>query len=96
MFHLVCVGWVFFRAESFDIAMSMLSRLFYWQGGLLIGRRFALITLVCALLHVGAALWPSVRRRRPGPVVQGGLAALTAYALILLAADTAPFIYFQF
>jgi len=95
-FHLVCLGWVLFRAPSVELAGAMFGRLFVWQDGLVVGRRFAVIVLFCALLHAGAFLWPKLSEYRLGPVFQGALAAAAAYAMIVMAPGTVPFVYFQF
>lgn len=95
-FHLVCLGWVMFRSPSIEVALGMLSKLVLWQDGLVIGRRFAVIVVFCALLHIASALLPKIHEWRPGPVLQGAVAAIAAYVLIVAAPDTVPFVYFQF
>jgi alginate O-acetyltransferase complex protein AlgI len=101
-FHLVCLGWVFFRADSVDTALNMLGRLVTGWGA-----PTTLVTpLVLLAIGVGIgaqylprapaeALKDLLVRARPVPL---GLAA--AFVLFLITAlgpqGVAPFIYFQF
>ena len=101
-FHLVCIGWVFFRAESFDSLWVFIARMFtIWDLGSIgqtQGLAWALLlaTLVTAqgLLGEtgrGARIWC----RLPAPV-QGAALALLVVAAGLLHVDRVAFIYFQF
>ncbi len=96
MFHLACFAWVLFRAPDIESAWIILVKLVVWEDGPIIGRRVIMLTVFCAILHLSAELWPRIREWQPGPIVQGALAATTAYALIILAPESAPFLYFQF
>ena len=99
-FHLVCLGWVFFRAESADRAFEVLGRLVA-PGAIEIVTPAVLVLVV---IGIGVQYVP----RRLGPVLEARAAALSPAALGavlgvgLLAVDAlgpqgvAPFIYFQF
>lgn len=99
-FHIVCLGWILFRAESFDLAMQML------QGLGRIGPVTALTPLLLTLIVGGLAMhWLPPRavegvaeRLRTAPSLTLGL--LIGAAILLVEAvrpeGVAPFIYFQF
>jgi alginate O-acetyltransferase complex protein AlgI len=101
-FHVVCLAWVFFRAESFDLALQMLGRLVTgW------GEPSPLVTPLVLVTIAGMLASQFVPERYPhrvqlafsraAPVVQG-LALAGCFFLIdaLGPAGVAPFIYFQF
>ncbi|MEX1279834.1 MAG: MBOAT family protein [Acidimicrobiia bacterium] len=99
-FHVVCLGWVFFRADSFETALAILGRLADW------GPAPAVTPLVLALvvgsiavqyIPHGARLRLREGFARLSPV--GMTAALGLFLLVLDALGpegVAPFIYFQF
>ena len=101
-FHVVCFGWIFFRAETFDGALELIGRLFTaW------GESSPLVTPGLLLVIGGALLFQflpkdAVRRfevvfSRLAPAMQ---AASLGVGLVLIDAlgpeGVAPFIYFQF
>lgn len=97
-FHLVCIGWVFFRAENLDAALRLFATLargsWQWSPPLLPA---ALSLALCAAWQI---LSESMRgRKAEGLAWQGfqtaAVAAGTALAFVYSTAD-APFIYFQF
>ncbi|MBU1383703.1 MAG: MBOAT family protein [Alphaproteobacteria bacterium] len=99
-FHIVCLGWILFRAESFDLAMQML------QGLGRIGPVVMLTPLLLTLIVGGLAMhWLPPRaiegaaeRLKTAPSLTLGL--LVGAAILLVEAvrpeGVAPFIYFQF
>lgn len=99
-FHIVCLGWILFRAESFELAMQML------QGLGRIGPAVMLTPLVLTLIVGGLAMhWLPPRaiegmagRLKAAPSLTLGL--LIGAAILLVEAvrpeGVAPFIYFQF
>jgi D-alanyl-lipoteichoic acid acyltransferase DltB (MBOAT superfamily) len=99
-FHIVCLGWILFRAESFDLAMQML------QGLGRIGPVVMLTPLLLTLIGGGLAMhWLPPRaiegaaeRLKAAPSLTLGL--LIGAAILLVEAvrpeGVAPFIYFQF
>jgi len=101
-FHVVCIGWIFFRADSFDLAGEMITGLFTgW------GEASALVTggvLLAIAVGIGSQYLPArvpqliMARFSRLPVL--GQAAVLAFALMFTHAmgpgGVAPFIYFQF
>ena len=104
-FHLVCLTWVFFRAQDFTVSMEVLSRILRWQPGsgelpdLVVGERLLLLLGTLILVDVSQA-----RRGDHAVMVSWhwipralGYAALILMTLTLgNLFDEAPFIYFQF
>lgn len=101
-FLLVCVGWVFFRAQSFADAWTILTRMLQPMAGSPLPRELALVGLACltvlALGHLVAAgiRWQHLERRLPAPVMGLALACLFLLTQFLLPIDVKAFIYFQF
>jgi alginate O-acetyltransferase complex protein AlgI len=98
----VCVGWVFFRAQSLADARVILHGLLGGVSGLALAPAEAQVVLACLaamfLGHVFGTLgWPrKLEERLPAPIAGAGLAfALTLYFL-LLPHNARAFIYFQF
>lgn len=99
-FHIVCLGWILFRAESFDLAMQVL------EGLGRIGPVVMLTPLMLTLIIGGLAMhWLPPRaiegmaeRLKTAPSLTLGL--LIGAAILLVEAvrpeGVAPFIYFQF
>ncbi len=99
-FHIVCLGWILFRAESFDMAMAML------RGLGRIGPVVMLTPLLLTLIVGGLAMhWLPPRaiegvaeRLKTAPSITLGLLIGAAFLLIeaVRPEGVAPFIYFQF
>jgi alginate O-acetyltransferase complex protein AlgI len=100
-FHIVCLGWILFRAENFDLAMQVLIGLGRWW------QPAAMVTPLLLTLIVGglAMHWLPPRaieglaeRLKTAPSLT--LALLLGVAFLLVEAvrpdGVAPFIYFQF
>ncbi len=99
-FHIVCLGWILFRAETFPMAMQMLTGLGRFEPATLV-TPFVLTLIVGGLaMHwlppraaEGIATW-----LKPAPSLTMGL--LVGVAILLVEAvrpdGVAPFIYFQF
>lgn len=108
-FHVVCIGWVFFRAETMPSALAILSKLFFLAGSGLPELTivnvqepviFMLLPFVLLLLVAGQLLSGYLASLRqmvlPVPVRAACLAALIAM-LVVFTPDTSPrFLYFQF
>ena len=101
-FALVCIGWVFFRADSLETAFALLGRLFT---GWLTPTEFVTPLVVFTIAGMLALqFWPrglglrlqsGLSRLKPVPLgVVLGLALLVI--AILGPPGVAPFIYFQF
>jgi len=101
-FVLVCVGWIFFRSQTFADAGTMLTHMLWPTPGLgLKTAATALVLLGLALVWVEGAVGGAgglARRisRWPEPVLAGGLAACLVLAMLLLPQTSKVFIYFQF
>jgi D-alanyl-lipoteichoic acid acyltransferase DltB (MBOAT superfamily) len=100
-FHLVCLGWVFFRAETFAQAFEVLEGISSLRAGAVNWNAAGLtvflgaITLLINLVQRNGAdhgimlTWPAPAR--------GVVYAVLALGLLIFAGgDTIPFIYFQF
>jgi alginate O-acetyltransferase complex protein AlgI len=100
-FHVVCLAWVFFRAESFSAAGVMLARLVTGWGGAQIVTP-ALIALIVGAIAAqfsprGLGLWLQAAFSRLGPLPQAATLALALFVIDTLGPQgVAPFIYFQF
>jgi len=101
-FHLVCLAWVFFRADSLSTAFTMIGRIFTtFQLSAPILTPAVLIAIAVGL---GAQYVPrpSVEHAlalfsRVGPVLQGVTLAFTLMIIDALGPEgVAAFIYFQF
>ena len=102
-FHLVCLTWLFFRAESLSQAMGMLASLFSggWAGGPF---ESSAIGLICFFLlpWLGYELWVDKRKQEPALVEcawwKRALAYIYLVTMILYfsAPEKNEFIYFQF
>jgi alginate O-acetyltransferase complex protein AlgI len=100
-FHVVCLAWIFFRAETFDVAWEIIWRLLTAWGGADAVTPLLLLVIAGSL---AAQFWPpnfSTRVQlsfsRLAPAAQ---AATLAVGLVMIDAlgpeGVAPFIYFQF
>jgi D-alanyl-lipoteichoic acid acyltransferase DltB (MBOAT superfamily) len=101
-FHFVCLGWVFFRADSFGTAFRVLGRLVTGWG---VGPELvtpALLAVLAASIAVQYLPPQPAERLQVGfsrlrPALQGVIVAV-CLAVITIAGPqgVAPFIYFQF
>lgn len=100
VFHGICLSWVFFRAETFGDAWTLLGRLGAWKSPQLLSLFTLLLLLAgfCAQLGDGNRLEPVWRWfNRQNFLLQGVLAALILTVILGLGPQgVAPFIYFQF
>ncbi|MEM9732114.1 MAG: MBOAT family protein [Pseudomonadota bacterium] len=100
-FHLVCLAWVFFRAENMDGALTMLATFAAFEAGPSILTWFALALIFTSLaFQFGPARLPNRTGAMLGtmPLWITGLIFISGLLLTLWLAPggTAPFIYFQF
>jgi alginate O-acetyltransferase complex protein AlgI len=100
LFHGVCLGWVFFRSPSFDVAFTMLHRLAVPGGATLLT-----VPVTLALLAGLAGQFQPLRWRKVLELEMGCWPALARGAVFAAAISTievlgpsgvAPFIYFRF
>jgi alginate O-acetyltransferase complex protein AlgI len=97
----VLVGWIFFRAESWSVAMVYLGRMLSWnQDGMRLISPYILAALgVVLLTHLFVDKdrnWSHEIADQPARLRVAAYAALTIVVATLAATDSAPFIYFQF
>jgi alginate O-acetyltransferase complex protein AlgI len=97
----VCLGWIFFRATTFESAATMLQKLFVPAGGLdppLHWRSLCytlVVVVIChALAHYG--IWKRLAVRFPAVLLGFGYAVVLTLALVLAPDAGKAFIYFQF
>ncbi len=100
-FHLVCLGWVFFRAQSMGDIGTILERLVTWSAGTgaAISTFGVWVLLLAMVLHylprrLPAAAGDWVLER--SPYLQGAMAATALAVIGLVFSGSQPFIYFQF
>jgi alginate O-acetyltransferase complex protein AlgI len=99
-FHLVCLGWVLFRATSFTNAEAVLSRLAHPGPAPLVTP----LVIGAIVVSIGSQYVPSdavarAQRRFADltPVAQGALLAAALYVITTLGPQgVAPFIYYRF
>ena len=101
-FALVCVGWVFFRADSMETAFSLLGRLItgWWTPSESLTP--LVVFTIAGMLAMqfwprGFGLWlqSGLSRLKPAPL--GIVFALALLVIVILGpSGVAPFIYFQF
>lgn len=99
-FHVVCVAWVLFRAESFEIAADFLGGIVTAPlgGGV---EWWAILVIVGALLMqmIPSDLLLTIRERGADtdPLLQGAVLGIWIALIVALGPEgVAPFIYFQF
>ncbi|WP_298126319.1 MBOAT family protein [Brevundimonas sp.] len=99
-FHVVCLGWILFRAETFDLAVAMLEGLRRW-GPVVMTTPFVAVLIVGGLaMHwlPPRAVEGMTERLKAAPSITLGLLLGVAFLLIeaVRPEGVAPFIYFQF
>ncbi|MEO7556650.1 MAG: MBOAT family protein [Acidimicrobiales bacterium] len=98
-FHVVCLGWVFFRASSFANAFAVLGRLFQHGTVPIDGWVVAVVVGMLALQHVPARAMRRAQAEWSRWSMRWQVASLVAVLLlvdVLGPTGVAPFIYFQF
>jgi alginate O-acetyltransferase complex protein AlgI len=100
-FHLVCLGWVFFRATSMSIAFTMIGRLFTAWGSAPMVTPLVVITIVGSIAsqYVSPDLVGNIQKAfsRQTVVVQGAILGAVLLGITTLAPEgVQPFIYFRF
>ena len=101
VFHLVCVAWIFFRADSFATAWGYLGQILTFTGEL---DRTSLFTVGLVFVALALHAIPRGSSRRVAEALEpwprwalGALAGVAVVGIDALGPDgVAPFIYFQF
>jgi len=101
MFHLICLGWLFFRADSLGHIYLMLENVIGLRGPVDLGllRPLLLYALPLVLAETAQRVFgrSSVLGVRPAPAWVKCIGyAVLAYLLVYYGASAASFIYFQF
>jgi D-alanyl-lipoteichoic acid acyltransferase DltB (MBOAT superfamily) len=100
-FHIVCLGWVFFRADSFSSALTLLGRLFTVWGRAPLVTPLLVATIAGMLFtqYLPKDLVGHAQRAfaRQGLGVQGAILGMVLLAITTLGPPgVAPFIYYRF
>jgi alginate O-acetyltransferase complex protein AlgI len=100
-FHFVCFAWIFFRAETVDRAIALLSQLFTFTTGTSnLAFPMVLIIALSFIAHWMPDVGFDVARngfvRMPAPVQAGVLFALALGLYFVASSDVVPFIYSRF
>ena len=100
-FHVVCLGWVFFRADSFGTAMTLLGRLFTAWGSAPLVTPLVLLALAVGIgmqfvpADAGERIQMALSKLRPV-----ALGVALGFVLFLITSmgpqGVAPFIYYKF
>ncbi len=101
VFHFVCLGWVFFRARSFTLAIEYLKALGNVHVASTLLTPFVIVLLVIGIgMHFmppQPGIWARRSFSRLPALVQGVILALLLLALSAFGSEgVAPFIYFRF
>jgi alginate O-acetyltransferase complex protein AlgI len=100
-FHIVCLGWIFFNADSFSTATTLIGRLFTAWGRAPLVTPLVVITIVgtVALQYLPRNLGGRAQRefaRQPW-AVQGAILGVVLLGITTLGPQgVAPFIYYRF
>jgi D-alanyl-lipoteichoic acid acyltransferase DltB (MBOAT superfamily) len=99
-FNLVCLGWVFFRSDSFADALELIGRLFA-PGSLELVTPLAVVMIAGALGAQYLPSEPTARLRigfsRLAPALQGAALAVAMFVITTIGPQgVTPFIYFRF
>jgi alginate O-acetyltransferase complex protein AlgI len=96
----IMVGWVFFRAESWSLALEYLNGLISWQDGLRLGSPYILpLTVLVFVAHVLFNKDRNWTEELPGwsiPVRVATYSTLLLWLSLMAVADSTPFVYVQF
>ena len=99
-FYWVCITWVFFRADSFASAMTVLRSFVLLRSPgtqqLSISLLGVLFVLACAHWLTSKAVWTQAVERLPAQLYAVGYGFVAALVLTLIPVGYTPFIYFQF
>ncbi|MCO6418829.1 MBOAT family protein [Siccirubricoccus sp. KC 17139] len=99
-FHLVCLGWVLFRAPDMEGVGGILTALGRWEPALVATPLLAALTAFALALHLLPGDWVERLERRlvalPAPTLGVGFGVAILLIVTLGPSGVAPFIYFQF
>jgi alginate O-acetyltransferase complex protein AlgI len=100
-FHIVCLAWVFFRADSFSNAADVLGRLFHWAGSSPLVTPWVLLAIAVGIgsQYVPGRAFARLMSEfsRLSPFMQGAALGVGLLVINVLGPrGVAPFIYFKF
>ncbi len=100
-FHIVCLGWIFFRADSISTATTLIGRLFSAWGRAPLVTPLVVVTVVgaVALQYLPRGLGGRAQRELAGQpwAVQGAILGVFLLVITTLGPQgVAPFIYYKF
>ena len=100
-FHIVVLGWIFFRAETFALAITFIEGIAIWHGAATVITPLGLALVLLGMsMHFGppAIMQAMAMRLRAVPAPLLGLMAGVAILIIdaMRYEGVAPFIYYQF
>lgn len=100
-FHIVVLGWIFFRAETFESAIAYIGRLIAWDGQMTLVTPMgaALILLGMAMHFTPTGIMTRMAqglKQVPAPLVGLGIGAAILVIDAMRYEGVAPFIYYQF
>ena len=101
VFHFVSLGWIFFRASSFETALLLIQSIFSWNFSfeLLTPFVFGLVAIGLLINIIPLGIFDGIGERfsKLHPAFQGFLLGMILILIGILSPDgVAPFIYFQF
>ncbi len=98
VFHLVCLGWIFFRAESIKSAFQIIQRIFALDGIVPPGtNQLGIYFLIFILLHIleyNPKFWNRFARFKN--ILIPASAICICFAIASVSSKSSTFIYFQF
>lgn len=99
-FHLVLLGWIFFRAESVGNALDIIKKVLVTQNlNITIDQKFVFIFIILILYFGFGYLTNFIKKHNPGwyPTIRILFYSLSIILIILnFSANEPPFIYFKF
>lgn len=105
---MVCLGWIFFRAEDFTTAFSVYKQIFAWNDGILQIYSWSIVSIAVVLVASLVAVVSAKRKKEKAingfyPILNPEktghqIVFITAVGLLIILSYTGsnPFIYFQF
>ena len=98
MFILVLLGWVLFRATTFEMALSIFRRMFVPTSGAMVEQPVLAVVVLCAVAW-WAMIGPNVYEMHLAPSARRRVvltAAFGASLAVIIGSPFSPFLYFQF
>ncbi len=101
-FHVVCIAWVFFRADTIGAVGELARRLFQSGGETTVSPQIVLAVVAGLAIQFvpgrATSAWGEISSARVGPVFQGlaVAAVLVVTGIIVTGPGVAPFIYYRF